>query len=200
MTRPLSAYTDTARQPLALQLAGDHQEQNASLAVALAASWEGSERGGASISVASRPAAHLPNGTTALSNGHGPAPAAAHEPAANGVQPGSAVAHAAAIQAGCLPAPYINGLRNVFWPGRNQVRYIAITIAAFMPPQFPVSRESSNASRSVTDGLLSAFAFVVTARFGSRDTLRADRARDPRWRRGEPRGVGVILLGWCAHA
>ena len=121
VTRPLSDFRDAAQQPLALQLAGAHQEQNAALAVALAASWEGSERGGVSARTAQQKSAPLPNGTSALSNGHSADRAAMHEQAKEDNERGSATEHAAAVQAGCLPAPYIHGLRNVSWPGRNQV-------------------------------------------------------------------------------
>ncbi len=121
-TRPLSDFTDTAQQPLVLQLAGAHQEQNAALAIELAASWEGSERGGASVRTALQKPASLPNGTSALSNGHSADRVAMHVPASEDDERGSAMEHAAAVRAGCLPAPYIYGLRNVSWPGRNQVR------------------------------------------------------------------------------
>ena len=122
MTRPLSDFTDMARQQLSLELAGAHQEQNASLAVALAASWEASERGGSLPRRASRNAASLSNGTSALSNGHSAVHAAVHKSAADATEADSALEHSAAVHAGCLPAPYISGLRNVSWPGRNQVR------------------------------------------------------------------------------
>ena len=122
VTRSLSDFTNTAQQPLALKMAGAHQEQNASLAVALAASWEASERGGFLLKRASRASASLPNGTTALSNGHDRTHERSHGPGDAAGEPGPAMAHAAAVQAGCLPAPYITGLRNVFWPGRNQVQ------------------------------------------------------------------------------
>lgn len=121
VTRPLSEYTDTAQQPLSLQLAGAHQEQNASLAVALAASWEGSDRGGSLLARTSPKGASLPNGTTAPSNGHSAEHAGVHESGEKAMPPESAMEHAAAIQACCLPSPYISGLRNVSWPGRNQV-------------------------------------------------------------------------------
>lgn len=121
MTRPLSDFTDMAQQPLALEMAGAHQEQNASLAVALAASWEASERGGAVIRRASRTSTSQSNGMTALSNGHRAERSAVHESAKDAVEPSSAMDHAAAVQAGCLPAPYVNGLHDVSWPGRNQV-------------------------------------------------------------------------------
>jgi len=135
VTRPLSDYTDAAQQPLALQLAGAHQEQNAALAVALAASWEGSERGGASVRTAPQKPAPLPNGTSALSNGHSADRAALPGPASEDDERGSAMEHAADVQAGCLSAPYIYGLRNVSWPGRNQVRLSAafMTLHHCMP-------------------------------------------------------------------
>ena len=122
VTRPLSEFTDSAQQPLELQLAGAHQEQNAALAVALAASWEGSERGGASLRTAPRKPAPMQNGTAALSNGHGSDYAVPLAMAIVSGEHGSATENAAAVQAGRLPAPYIHGLRNVVWPGRNQVR------------------------------------------------------------------------------
>lgn len=46
-TRALAEYLGSEGAPLGFRLAGAHQEQNASLAVALAAAWEASPRGGA---------------------------------------------------------------------------------------------------------------------------------------------------------
>ena len=52
-TRPLAEYRDSEGGTLGLRLAGAHQEQNASLAVALAAAWEASPRGGGALTLPS---------------------------------------------------------------------------------------------------------------------------------------------------
>ena len=107
--RPLSDYCDTEGNKLTLRLAGAHQEQNASLAVALAAAWEASPRGGCLL---------LPsNGSSASSkedSGHvGDA----------GSRARAARERASAVEAGRLPEMYLEGLRTAVWPGRNQVQF-----------------------------------------------------------------------------
>lgn len=106
--RPLSEYRDAVGNSLSLRLAGAHQEQNASLAVALAAAWEASPRGGCSLLSS--------DGSMASSNRDGGN--ALH---GGSTRAGAARERAEAVDAGRLPEVYLEGLRTAVWPGRNQV-------------------------------------------------------------------------------
>ena len=129
VARPFATYSDWAQRPVSLELAGAHQEQNASLAVALAASWEASPRGGAALADGGEQALQG-NVSSALSNGHSPEQTAVQSSApADAAEPSTAVQRAAAVQAGRLPAPYLTGLRDVSWPGRNQVHIAPLPCA-----------------------------------------------------------------------
>ena len=95
--KPLNEYGLVGRKDkvggegLEIGLAGEHQRENAALAVALAAAWE--------------------EATAAAGGGKG----------GGGGGGGKALQRAAAVRRGELPAEYVAGLQAATWPGRGQI-------------------------------------------------------------------------------